>query len=143
MSSLPLFDPSLACRPLSASEQAARQSRQLAESQQPHSLFTGPTKRDLGHQTVTEAAPDTSQWLHEALGVMCQMYPELTSDDLQSALWGAPQDVREDLRRHPSLMGAVMRSAAVSGKLRDSGQTRQTKRDDGHCRRLVVWQVVK
>lgn len=143
MSSLPLFDPSLACRPLSDAEQAARQSRHLAESQQPHSLFTGPTKRDLGHQSVTEAAPATSEWLHEALGVLCQMYPELTSDDLQSALWGAPPAVREDIKRHPAIMGAVMRSAAVSGKLRDSGQTRQTKRDDGRARRLVLWTVVK
>ena len=138
-----LFDPSLACRPLTTVEQAARQARLRNSIDEPHILFTGPTKRDLGHQSVTEAAPATSEWLHEALGVLCQMYLELTSDDLQSELWGAPAAVREDLQRHPSLMGAVMRSAAVAGKLRDSGQTRKTTRDKGQARKLTVWTVVK
>lgn len=136
------FDPSLACKPLTPSEQSARDAIRVPVTEfEPVSLFAGATRRNLGQQDVTEAAPDATKWLTEALGRLCQSRQEITSDDLQAVAVDAPVAVREALKAHPSVVGAVIGAAARSGRLRDAGITVKTKRDSGQARRLVVWIV--
>ena len=135
---LPLFDPTLACKPITKDREPIPVPRTAFE---PLSMFCGATLRDLGQQDVTEAAPDAAKWLTESLGRLLQSRQEITSDDLQAAAVDAPRGVRDALAAHPSVVGAVIASAARSGRLRDSGVTVKTKRDSGQARRLVVWIV--
>ena len=142
MTLLPLFDPSLACVPLTPDELEAR--RQVTQKPEPaQGLFSGETRRDLGHQDVIAAAPAVTAWLQTALRDLCRVRQEITSDDLQTAAWNAPQAIRAALVAHPNVVGAVIRGAAAQGWLRDSGSTRKTQRDAGQARRIVTWNVVK
>ena len=139
---LPLFDPSLACVPLTPAELEAR--RQVTQKAAPaQGLFAGETRRDLGHQDVTAAAPAVTAWLQTALRDLCRVKQEITSDDLQTAAWQAPAAIRAALAAHPNVVGAVIRGAAAQGWLRDSGSTRKTQRDAGQARRLVLWTVTR
>ncbi len=124
MSKMPVFDPTLACKP----------------------LFSGETRRDIGMATVVDATNDaTKDWLHATLDTLCQFYSTITSDDLWTVIDGLQKDsdIRLDIERHPNIIGSVFRKAAIDGKIKDSGAASKTLRENGQARRIVTWEVVR
>lgn len=108
------------------------------------SVADGPTLRDRGISRTKGAAPDLTVALLELTRTLLAGRETVTSDDLHLAIDRlAPLDQRRlVVSQRPNLVGAVFRTLALEGKLRDSGQTVKTQRPSGQSRRLVVWEVV-
>lgn len=76
-------------------------------------------------------------WLDEAdaaVSVLCTIGLDFTTDDIWKLL------EQSTARTHdPRAMGAVMRRAALEGRLLNTGMFRKSRRPDCHRRPLAVW----
>ena len=107
-------------------------------------VLTGPALRDQGHVKVAAVDPALTIWVKVHLDKLCARRTVVTSDDLWAQIEAdCPADPRrEQLERHPNLIGAAFRALACAGEIEDSGRAVKTTRVSGQGRKLTVWEVV-